>query len=1558
MRSKYFLKKSRKGAARSQRVERKGAKNDGFRYAIPVSTSVYNSTILQKHEKIISKSSKRERKETWYEKGDTLLHKQNGINELKCEEVKRWRSSLRSDRQSDQEGGRHTYSNSPGHSPSHSKHIINLTSEGEREKKGEGERERKGEGERERKGEGERERKGEGERERKGEGEGERKGEGECLHQKFRNIKSLNGKFQDLMKNLKLSNKDILKYMKCDTCNCSPILKKGKYGNFFACSICNKRVSKRHVDNFIFNEKENTFYKDKNKICFEIENKYSYRIHYFGNIIFGNFFNRRISEIIRELISDLRKIKKNKIKYRNIIRYIYKINTPSPPYHDNGRNNGNHHNSVSRNQCNFSFSRTRCASAFRKKNYIPGRTVHGNESSFTCREKSVRFFKTKRNHRVNSFKGNVHTFLENCLKNDYFDEMKYLPLTWKPRKDHINSGIFPFYLSKDVKKVESFRRLSVNNNNYLSGCVFNLCSYQLVLHYFIYNLFDLYFIYEIPNTLYYFFRNVYPTYNNKYVIFMYFLKNKYIDTISKIYGKYEYELRKIRQRCISYEKNQHLGIVDKFSLTCKMEERDKICEEYKRIFSLYKLDELSSCTYILKRKKLSMEILQHFYAKEERKIKKKIFKEIKNICLNRIKQKLPSRIRKVILPYQLETIYFFKKKKGRILIADEMGLGKTLQCISIFHFYNLYPVLIVVPASLKINWFTEIERFLCFLDTSQILVIDSSNDFPKLSARYRIVIVSFAIYKKLYNLLGEIKFKLIVVDESHYIRTVHYGKQSQLAKMLKKKIQSTKKVIFLSGTPSINRPINIFHQIKYLINNKKIFCKNKLVFGEEFCKKYFYRGEKIYEENLRSWEFNLFLKKTVMIRRTIADVFKNNFSNLKRFFVHLPNGGANLLSEDAQLAADENGNRTVTQQTQQMQQTQQTQQMQKTQQTNSHVSTLFHVCAKSKKEEEGLLKVVNALKYIETNFAEKKKIIFCYHLVVCKYIEEELLKIIKKKKENEKKNMDYVMLSGCMSEKEKLEKIKYFQTVSNCYYGIFTICSTSHGLDFSFCNLCFFVEFPVNFFHLQQCESRLFRKNQRLDTYVFYFILKNGLGSDLKTWKRFMLCSHSTRSIIDGTCASSQDLFYDKLSEDILPQINYNILKDKNGEQFSAVKKRSNDTYYDVFYDDTHFDEKRPYKEDIPHLPQDTDPEEENKEQVSTRKYAKRWQREWSKDSGKETDYRFEVNPLTNIIHAYTKNKKTNFPIDDIKNTKGEKTKGEGGRTTLRRCANIFIQNYNKLNIKDKKLIEKKKCDINISLLKYLRNSEDKNRPLKFQRYIKNTTAKDKTYVKAYIEDSFKGKFQVFYYQEYEEATNTLKCLYCKNNLQFAKNIIHDEKDIIHYLDKHVDTQTVDKFKKELDFVKLNKNNIKKILLCEENNLFCEGNCRKLYFLKKSSCSLRRLIFERDKGICNICKMDCTKLLKEIKSKKYFSIHEKMDYFIKVYPLFIENVDHLKNILQKPKEGYIWHVDHILPVYKGGGEASFDNLQTLCTFCHKKKTKDDVKDKRRQNRRTPSAQGA
>ena len=64
------------------------------------------------------------------------------------------------------------------------------------------------------------------------------------------------------------------------------------------------------------------------------------------------------------------------------------------------------------------------------------------------------------------------------------------------------------------------------------------------------------------------------------------------------------------------------------------------------------------------------------------------------------------------LPFQRAGVAYALKRKGT-LIADEMGLGKTIQAIGIINALGaeqVRRVLVICPASLKLNWQRELSK--------------------------------------------------------------------------------------------------------------------------------------------------------------------------------------------------------------------------------------------------------------------------------------------------------------------------------------------------------------------------------------------------------------------------------------------------------------------------------------------------------------------------------------------------------------------------------------------------------------------------------------------------------------------------------------------------------------------------------------------------------------------------------------------------------------------------------------------------------------------------------
>lgn len=93
---------------------------------------------------------------------------------------------------------------------------------------------------------------------------------------------------------------------------------------------------------------------------------------------------------------------------------------------------------------------------------------------------------------------------------------------------------------------------------------------------------------------------------------------------------------------------------------------------------------------------------------------------------------------------------------------------------------------------------------------------------------------------------------------------------------------------------------------------------------------------------------------------------------------------------------------------------------------------------------------------------------------------------------------------------------------------------------------------------------------------------------------------------------------------------------------------------------------------------------------------------------------------------------------------------------------------------------------------------------------------------------------------------------------------------------------------------------------------------------------IRIAVKRRDNGICSQCSAD-TELIKRIFGHAVKSLQR--DGFVtsrSTIPL-------LEKLWPVVQNTTFWQADHIVEVY-AGGEHSLENLQTLCTICHKQKT--------------------
>jgi len=166
----------------------------------------------------------------------------------------------------------------------------------------------------------------------------------------------------------------------------------------------------------------------------------------------------------------------------------------------------------------------------------------------------------------------------------------------------------------------------------------------------------------------------------------------------------------------------------------------------------------------------------------------------------------------------------------RFILADDMGLGKTTATIIAALETGSKKILIICPASLKINWEREIANY-----TDRSCYIAEGKKF---STEADFVIVNYDILKNFHDpkekedsLLLQSDFELVVLDEAHMVSNA----QAQRTKIINNFAKQIKRVWLLTGTPMTSRPINYYNLLN-LIDSP--VAQNWMAYAIRYCQGY------------------------------------------------------------------------------------------------------------------------------------------------------------------------------------------------------------------------------------------------------------------------------------------------------------------------------------------------------------------------------------------------------------------------------------------------------------------------------------------------------------------------------------------------------------------------------------------------------------------------------------------------------------------------------------------------------------------------------------------------
>lgn len=179
----------------------------------------------------------------------------------------------------------------------------------------------------------------------------------------------------------------------------------------------------------------------------------------------------------------------------------------------------------------------------------------------------------------------------------------------------------------------------------------------------------------------------------------------------------------------------------------------------------------------------------------------------------------------------------FLMSEEKAVVGDEVGLGKTPQSLTaaneLLQEEIVDKILLVMPASLKYQWLSEIEKFTIY---SGIVVEGTKKQREKIYASFKdstdeFMIIGYETARNDIDYLLALQFDCVILDEAHKI-------SNRTSKTHKAIVQLQPKYRFaLTGTPMQNKPEEIFGLMKWI---------DKDIFGgvTKFKKKHIITGEK------------------------------------------------------------------------------------------------------------------------------------------------------------------------------------------------------------------------------------------------------------------------------------------------------------------------------------------------------------------------------------------------------------------------------------------------------------------------------------------------------------------------------------------------------------------------------------------------------------------------------------------------------------------------------------------------------------------------------------------
>lgn len=413
------------------------------------------------------------------------------------------------------------------------------------------------------------------------------------------------------------------------------------------------------------------------------------------------------------------------------------------------------------------------------------------------------------------------------------------------------------------------------------------------------------------------------------------------------------------------------------------------------------------------------------------------------------------------MPFQRGGIAYARGKNG-ILIADEMGLGKTIQAIGIMNDDPIETALIICPASLKLNWEHELDKWLNYYRKVEVV--------SKIWNRGRhIYIINYDMLIKHKKHIDAIDWDILICDESQNLRNITAKRTQMVFGDSKSKPINAKKKIFLSGTPIENKPVELFPTINAL---RPDLFPDRDRFILRYCKGQHtpWGLKSTGASNLEELQFKL--RDNCMVRRMKKDVL-HDLPDKQHQIISFECFGDDRAVIDEEMKAYEKS----------------VSKLQKIKvgldMNTEEGKSIFHkqeseikarIAAARKESTKVLLPM--AIDYIKNSSKDNKVIVFCYH----KFVMNELKKEFKG---------NSVSISGDTPNEMRKENVDRFQNDPDIKLFLGQIKAAGTGLTLTASRHVIFIERDSQPGLMNQAEDRAHRIGQKNNVLITHCVLEN-----------------------------------------------------------------------------------------------------------------------------------------------------------------------------------------------------------------------------------------------------------------------------------------------------------------------------------------------------------------------------------------------------------------------------------------------------------------------------------